>query len=226
VLALQHQRDAPPALLAEWARERGVELAVVRADLAAVLPEPRAFAFAAVLGSNASAAENSLAWVRAEIEWLREADRRGLPVLGICFGAQALALALGGGVRRRALLELGWTSVDSDEPQLVGSGPWFAWHEDAIELPASAREIARNACGTQAFTAGAHVGVQFHPEVTPAVACGWADDPSGARQLELAGLDRAGLRRECAERAAAARSAAFRLFDAFAARCRRAAAAP
>ena len=217
-LALQHQPDAPPALLGDWGRERGVELHVVRADLEPRLPEPDGFDFAVTLGSDASAGERSLAWVAREIEWLRTADRLALPVLGICFGAQALAVALGGGVRRRALLEIGWTTVDSSEPQLVGHGPWLAWHEDAIALPPHAREIARNASGTQAFTAGVHVGVQFHPEATPAVANAWADSSHGARQLGRVRLDRERLQREGAASAAAAGAGAFRLFDAFATR--------
>jgi len=214
-LVLQNQLDAPPALLADWSRERDVQLAVVRADLSEQLPSPHAYDFAVVLGSNASAAERSLPWVAAEIDWLRHADRLALPVLGICFGAQALAVALGGSVHRQALLEIGWTSVESDAPDLVGAGPWFAWHEDAIQLPARATEIARNAFGTQAFTAGAHLGLQFHPEVTPAVAGAWAGEEHGARQLQRVGLDRLRLQRDSASNLSAARAAAFRCFDAF-----------
>jgi Glutamine synthetase, catalytic domain len=51
-LVLQHQRNAPPALLSDWARQRGVELTVRRADRAPTLPEPDAFAFAITLGSD------------------------------------------------------------------------------------------------------------------------------------------------------------------------------
>ncbi len=219
-LLLQQQQDAPPALLSEWIAARGLDVTVVRADLAAELPEPARFDLAVVLGSDESAGDRSLRWVALELDWLRGAAARGLPVLGICFGAQALAVALGGRVRRAERPEIGWVSVDTDAPELVGSGPWFTWHHDVIELPDAATEIARNDACTQAFVAGAHLGVQFHPEVTVAVVEAWADAGGGARQLAAFAETRERLMAESWRRQAAARDSAFALFDAFLARAR------
>jgi hypothetical protein len=118
-LVLQHQRNAPPALLSDWARQRGVELTVMRADRAPTLPEPDAFAFAITLGSDHSAGHRKPAWVDRELEWLRLADRAALPVLGICFGAQALAVALGGSVEHARQPEIGWISVRRSSPARI-----------------------------------------------------------------------------------------------------------
>ena len=217
-LVLQHQHNAPPALLADWARQRGIELAVVRADRARALPQPGAFAFAIALGSDHSAGHRKPAWVDRELEWLRVADRAALPVLGICFGAQALAVALGGSIEHARHPELGWVSVQSRRPEIVEDGPWFAWHEDVFVLPPVATEIARNAFGPQAFVAGPHLGVQFHPEVTPEVAEMWSVRPSGVRWLALAGLDLGRLLSDGHRHADRSGANGFRLFDAFAAR--------
>ena len=105
-------------------------------------------------------------------------------------------------------------------PELVAAGPWFTWHEDLIDLPERAVEIARNDAGVQAFTAGAHLGVQFHPEVTRAVVHAWASTDGGARQLALAAKDPARLTVDGAPTPDAARIAAFGLLDAFLARVR------
>jgi GMP synthase-like glutamine amidotransferase len=160
-LVLQHQHNAPPALLADWAAQREFELVVVRADRERELPEPDGFGFAVTLGSDHSAGDDRPPWVERELAWLRCAHRQPLPVLGICFGAQALAVATGGAVRRADQPEFGWVAVQTDAPDLVAEGPWFAWHQDVIQLPAVATEIARNDFGTQAFTVGCNLGVQF-----------------------------------------------------------------
>ncbi len=215
---LQHQQDAPPALLSEWAQQRGVRLDVVRADQQGEFGGPDGAAFVAVLGSDAHAYERAEPWVEPELEWLRGLHARELPILGICYGAQALAVALGGSVRAAPEPEIGWISVPTIEPDLIESGPWFTWHEDLIELPAGAREIAANDVCPQAYAFGPHLGVQFHPEVTTPVLMAWAAGRSGAEQLEREGIDPARFERDAERHGPAARAGAMRLFDAFAAR--------
>jgi GMP synthase-like glutamine amidotransferase len=211
-VVLQTQDDAPAGLVADWAQERGLALDVVRVDRAEPLPDPRDVAFAAVLGSSGSVATLDRDWIAGTIDWLRAADAACLPVLGICFGAQALAAALGGRVHRLPEREIGWVTVESGDPEQIASGPWLTWHEDAIELPPLAYELARNAFGVQAFCHCRHLAVQFHPEVTPQIVAGWA---GGDAPREL---DRAALLQQTAEHAAPAAAAATRLFDGFAAR--------
>jgi len=215
-IVLQTQADAPAGLLGEWARTRDIRLSVVRADAHDAYPDPRDPDFVVALGSGASAAGGGPAWVEEEIEWLRAADAVALPILGICFGAQALALALGGCVRQLAEPELGWITVDTVDTDRVPSGPWLAWHEDHFTLPPLAYELAGNAFGVQAFCHCRHLAVQFHPEVTPAIVRDWMVDDHG--DLERAGTTLEALDAGTRRHAAAAARAADRLFDGFAAR--------
>jgi GMP synthase-like glutamine amidotransferase len=215
-VVIQTQDDAPAGLLGDWARDRGVALDVVRVDLDERLPDPREPAFAVVLGSGASAAGGGPAWVETTIEWVRAADAATLPVLGICFGAQALAAALGGCVQRNAKPEVGWVHVESNDAEHVPGGPWLAWHEDGFTLPPLAYELARNAFGVQAFCHCRHLAVQFHPEVTPAIVDAWAVNDHG--DLERAGIAREALDADTERYAGVAARAATTLFDGFAAR--------
>jgi len=85
-----------------------------------------------------------------------------------------------------------------------------------IDPPPGAAVLARDATGVQAWAAGRHLCVQFHPEVTPRIVEDWTG--AYGRALADAGVDAAVLRDEGAARAPAASAAARELFDAFAAR--------
>ncbi len=158
-------------------------------------------------------------WVRPEIELLQEADRAGIPVLGICFGGQLLAAAHGGGVAASPYPEIGWFEIDSDDHELVPVGPWFQWHSDRWTLPPGAHEVARNAAASQAFVLRRNLAVQFHPELTAAMLHGWLDN-GGAEQAEAKGHDPAELMAETIAQEPAARARAEALVDAFLDRCR------
>jgi GMP synthase-like glutamine amidotransferase len=211
-IVLQTQDNCPPGLLGDWAASRGVALDVLRVDRWSALPDPEGYDCAIALGSYASLAGPWPDWVAQEVEWIQHADAVDVPVLGICFGAQALAVALGGSVRRLESPERAWVEVHTNEPVLVPPGPWLALHEDAITLPPLSHELARNRSGAQAFTHGSHLGVQFHPEVTPRLLSRWiADRRVSLKEVggELLAVAR--------ERRQSAATAAVRLFDAFAA---------
>jgi GMP synthase-like glutamine amidotransferase len=115
-------------------------------------------------------------WLLPEIEWLREADSLDVPVFGICFGGQLLARAHGGSVGRGPKPEIGWTPIWTQEPELVGPGPWFHWHYDRWQVPPGAREVARNSVASQAFVLRRNLAVQFHPELTAAGLHGWLEN--------------------------------------------------
>lgn len=107
------------------------------------------------------------------LDWLREADRVGTSVLGIGSGAHALAVTVGGGSEPAVRPQHGWIKVASSVPRWIAPGPWLAWREDAISPPRDARVLADGALGPEAFTVHGHLGVQFHPEVTPAIVRDW-----------------------------------------------------
>lgn len=209
-LVVQTQDNAPPGLLGVWAERRGIELDVLRIDRWEQARAPETYSFAVVLGSDASVVGTSEGWVARLIGWVARADAAGLPVLGICFGAQVLAAALGGGAARLPRPEHAWIELDVPDSSPIPPGPWLALHEDVVQLPGRAQELARNEFGPQAFTVGPHLGVQFHPEVTPSILRRWIADKNGAISGEL--LVDAG------ERCSVGAVGALELFDGFAAR--------
>jgi len=114
-------------------------------------------------------------WIGVLLERLREAVAREVPVLGICFGAQAFAEANGGWVARARDKEVGLHEVETDDPDLVPAGPWFMWHGDTFGPPEGATVVARTDAGPQAYTLGPHLLVQFHPEATADTVSAWLD---------------------------------------------------
>jgi GMP synthase-like glutamine amidotransferase len=192
----------------EWAAARGAEVELVRAPEVGAWPDPAGADAIVALGSDRSVHASSDPWIAPELAFLRAAQAADVPVLGICFGAQALAAALGGTVARAPAAEIGWYDI----PGVDGyAGRWFSWHEDAFTLPPGARELAGNEVGPQAFAVGRSVGVQFHPEVTAAIVEEWL------RVGRDAVADPEAIRRETALEVAAARERALALFDAVAA---------
>jgi GMP synthase-like glutamine amidotransferase len=126
--------------------------------------------------------------IETELAWLRGADAAGVPVLGICFGAQALATALGGRAEPAARKEIGWTMIQSQAPEEVGEGPWLEFHGDLCVPPPGARLLASSPVCVQAFSVGRHLAVQFHPEVDGAQLRRWLA-ADGTTEVAAAGLD-------------------------------------
>ena len=210
-LVLQHGRAGPPGVLGEWLDERGIAATVHRANQDPLPEDPRAYAFIASLGSEHSAAAQDPLWIAAEVDFLRAAHDAGVPVLGLCFGGQALALALGGAVGPAPVPEVGWMDVATDDPDVVPPGPWLHFHWEIFRAPPGARVVANSPAGPAAFTAGPHLATQFHPEVTPEIVDEWAR--LDADRLGELGVDRAELLAEGRRAAPGARAGAFRLFD-------------
>jgi GMP synthase-like glutamine amidotransferase len=140
-----------------------------------------------VLGAESSVNDPE-PWIAPELAWLRAADQAGVPVLGICFGAQALCAALGGRVEAMERKEIGWTLVDSIDHRVIPVGPWLEFHGDRCLPPATATVLARNDAGVQAFRIGRHLAFQFHPEVDGPQLKRWLD-AGGDKDADRLGLD-------------------------------------
>jgi GMP synthase-like glutamine amidotransferase len=159
-----------------------------------VFPDPAGYDAIAFFGAVWAVYDGATigTWIGDEIAFAREALGLGVPLLGICFGGQMLAAAVGGQVTRATTPEIGWTVVSSADPALIDPGPWFQWHFDRFTLPASVPVLARTALADQAFAYGRALGLQFHPELTPSVLECWLDTGGAASLAEL-GIDPAGL---------------------------------
>ena len=142
-----------------------------------------------LMGSPWSVYEDRVqGWVQPELAFIRRRIETGSPLLGICFGAQALSAALDGSVRRAARPEYGWTDISSSTEH-IANGPWFQFHHDEFTLPAHAVELARNDSGIQAFRTGRALATQFHPEMTGELLASWCEIDDGAKELTDAGHD-------------------------------------
>jgi GMP synthase (glutamine-hydrolysing) len=149
------------------------------------LPPHEEVAGAVVMGGpmNADEVERFPA-LAAEREWLAEAVRRELPLLGICLGAQLLARALGAEVRAGEGSEIGFAPVavsDPEDPVLGGLAPStdvLHWHGDVFDLPEGAQPLASSEqTEHQAFRLGNAWGALFHPEADFALVEAWLAVP-------------------------------------------------
>jgi GMP synthase (glutamine-hydrolysing) len=194
VLFVQHQADCPPGLVGDRLVELGHRIDVV--DPRSPLPDVADYQLVVPLGSEDSAADESVPYLRAEWALLDAAIEADIPVFGICFGAQLLCRVLGGTVGvAPGGPEVAWMTVrvdgpDREGPDRVLAGPWLSWHHDAL-VPPPGSALAHSAAGNQTYVVGRNVGVQFHPEATSAAAAAWA--VGDAATLKQLGIDPAEL---------------------------------
>ncbi|HKO28149.1 MAG TPA: gamma-glutamyl-gamma-aminobutyrate hydrolase family protein [Solirubrobacteraceae bacterium] len=213
-LVIQHDDDGPAGHVSNWLQERGAEQDLYRIGDDDRERDPRDYDLIVSLGSEHTAYDETIPWLGLERRLLAEAAAADVAVLGICFGAQLLARALGGEAMRAARAEIGWVTIDTREPSLVEAGPWMQWHYDTFTLPAGAVQLAASPAGPQAYTVGRSLGVQFHPEVTNEIVGEWLT--LGREQLIRHGIDGGRLLAETHALAEDNRSRARRLLDAFA----------
>jgi GMP synthase-like glutamine amidotransferase len=205
-LFIQQDHVSPVGPVGERLAERGydiVEFNVVpghRFDSPNVVvdfPDPLDYDVIIPMGAAWSVFDHTTIgnWILDELALLRTAHEAGVPILGICFGGQALAAALGGSVRRAPAAEVGWYVIETDDSDVVGQGPWFQWHHDQFVPPPGAVEIARTPVGPQAFALGRSLGLQFHPELTSETLQAWLDNGGESYMVEH-GIDSAQMMRE------------------------------
>lgn len=181
------------------AGQPALELREVDARLGDV-PALTGFSGVLVTGSPASVLDRE-PWMRAAGERLRAAVEDGVPVLGVCFGHQLLADALGGVVERNPKgREIGTVALEllADDPLLDPEHRPFTvnmTHVDTVlEPPPGARVVARTALDPSAVVRFAEDawGVQFHPELDSEVMALYVEGRS--EQIAREGLDVAAIR--------------------------------
>ena len=125
---------------------------------------------------------DSLPWIEAELELIRQAQRSNLPVLGHCLGGQLIAKALGATVAPNTRKEIGWHEVKKDAKSsdwlenLPPSFEAFHWHGETFDIPEGAEHLLESRwCRNQAFAHGRMLALQFHVEMTEPMVKEWAD---------------------------------------------------
>lgn len=194
ILELRHVESEGPGayseLLSAFAEVRTVRL------WKEPVPEDLGFCAIIVMGGPMGANDvDRFPWIAKEIELLARAAGRGIPVWGVCLGAQLLAAALGARVYAGDVPEVGVLEVQltpDAETDPVWSGfparfPVLQWHGDTFDLPDGAVRLAHtSAYGNQLFRHGNSYGVQFHLEADRALAGRWLEIDEYVASLEHA----------------------------------------
>lgn len=167
-------------------------------------------------------------FLAAEVELMRAALAGDVPILGMCLGAQLLAVAAGGRVTRLESMYVGWPELSllpaaAGDPVLGTLGtrlPVLKWHEDVIELPPEGvvMGMTETTPGAALFRIGqAAWGSQAHLELTPPMLLdGWLTDSGGIAEIESAGHPIEAFRAESARRLPVQMAYARPVFERFA----------
>jgi GMP synthase-like glutamine amidotransferase len=228
VLFIYNDPQAPEAVLGDVFSERGFDIDTVNLvpedrsdDPASVTPEfpdPTHYDVVVPLGSRWSVYDEQLraGWVGTEEALVRTAVDAGIGVLGVCFGGQLVAQALGGSVRKAATPELGWYEISTGTTGLIPEGPWFEWHSDQFTPPAGATELASTPRAVQAFSYRTALGLQFHPELNlPLLELWLHGDKGDSSDITRLGVDVDALRARTVVEQDAAAARLRRLVDGF-----------
>jgi len=128
-------------------------------------------------------------WIACQMRRLAQRLELDRPTLGVCFGAQLIAAALGGEVFRGPHKEVGFSQLEIFDPALrhLEGVPVLHWHGDTFTLPEGTELLASSGLyANQAFRRGANVlALQFHAEMGMDERFhvwteGWPDDVAAA----------------------------------------------
>lgn len=182
--ALRARRGDFPRWFRRGLGLRASDVDVIRVDAGEALPPVAAHAGVIVTGSPAMVSRRE-AWSENTAAWLRCAIDADMPILGVCYGHQLLAHALGGHVdyhpqgREVGTVVIEKTGAALDDPLLGGAPEIFSAHashqQSVLQLPAGAIALARSAHDPHhAVRYAPNVwGVQFHPEFSVEIMRGY-----------------------------------------------------
>jgi GMP synthase-like glutamine amidotransferase len=190
ILVIQHDEKNGPGIVGTLP----CRMQIHRSDLQPKLPSLSGVSGLIVLGGpQTSFSDERFPSRKAEIALLKQAVKKGIPILGICLGAQLLALALGGRTYRREAPEIGFHPVTLSaegrrDPLFAGCPEVFSprhKHFDSFDLPPGAVRLASSEeCPEQGYRYGENVwGLQFHFEMDQTAAALALREPDVAASI-------------------------------------------
>lgn len=192
VLIVLHQEMSTPGRIGNALRTLGYQLDIRRPRFGDALPKTLVEHAGAIIFGGPMSANDPDDYIRREIDWISVPLSEQRPFLGICLGAQMLAMHLGGRVapHSQGRVEMGYYPIRPTSAGLKICARWpdqvYHWHREGFELPAGG-ELLAEGCDfpMQAFRFGGAFGFQFHPDVTYAMMCRWTT--GGAKRLDMPG---------------------------------------
>lgn len=192
VLIIVHQEQSSPGRVGQALVRRGFPLDIRRPRFGDPLPETLEHHTGAVIFGGPMSANDPDDFVRQEIDWIGVPLKERKPFLGICLGAQMMAMHLGAKVEsdHQGRAEIGYYPL-SPAPNAHHLFPWpshvYQWHREGFDLPHGAELLATGPVyPNQAMQYGPTAfGIQFHPELTLAMMHRWT--VKGAERFVLPG---------------------------------------
>jgi GMP synthase-like glutamine amidotransferase len=171
----QHVPFEGPGSIESWLHQHGATLAITRLFNEETPPPVESVDLLIVMGGPMSVTDEcSYPWLKAEKSYIRTAVDAGIPILGICLGAQLIAAAKGAKVYANPAKEIGWFPIlgssQEDAFRFPEEMTVFHWHGETFDLPSNAIRLASSpVCKNQAFQLRNQkvIGLQFHLESTP-----------------------------------------------------------
>ncbi len=196
ILVVKNAKLEGPGTIGELFESDGFTLQTVFAKKEKIPPLDHSAVL--ILGAPESA-NDDLPHLKEEIDLIRNASKKNIPILGICLGSQLIAKALGAKVYPGPKKEIGFyhdLKIDDSGSHLFSgiSNPFtvFHWHGDTFDIPPGGKRLAHSEMYNQAFQYGSAIGVQFHFEVNKDILLSWLD--VAQEEITLAGLNVAKIR--------------------------------
>ena len=194
LLVLQHLEIEGPGLFYQIAKERKMNIEIIRLDLGNSLPKTNKDDLLLILGGPMGVKDigsTKYPWLKAERDFIKSELKKNTRIIGVCLGAQLLANSAGGGIEilkygspPKPLPEIGWSQIffhqSINDFNKFCEAPFHVlhWHGDRILLPKNAKLIASSKrCKEQFFKIGnLAYGLQFHIESTKEMTERWIND--------------------------------------------------
>ena len=200
IAIFRYTKTEGPGYFATFLDSRSIPWQLIAIDQGEAVPgDVEVFSGLCLMGGPMSV-NDPLPWIAPLCALIRNADAKGLPVIGHCLGGQLMSKALGGEITRNPVKEIGWgkARVENSDNARHWFGSWlnesggeadvFHWHGETFSLPSGAQRLLGSAfCTNQMFSRGLHLAMQCHVEMTPEMiaewCASWSDEVVGLNPL-------------------------------------------